>query len=299
MGKAIILSDQDFSQKNLGRVTFSVTNEERAASIASSYCTQIGDQSVYDSIYNFVLGLLNSEQWDKIKAVYPMYGDNLAKLCTNLPTPGTFDLKVGGNATAETGDIDFVRTLGTGDVGTPSSPISGRYIFVAIGFICHNLGASSTTNTWFEFRNAEGGTTYYIRLQATSAQIGLNLGRNTTSYTFAFQTAGIMYKHNLVCFAIDRNTGNYVVLFNGVQTHSGTFPATSPNADTIINNILGQSYWNAKDTPSGEAINLNTNLADGEAFFYAIGEVEPANAAAVSQAIINGIITDKGITLGE
>lgn len=298
MGKAIILSDQDFSQNNLGRITFTVTNEERATSIANAYCTAIGDNTVHDSVYNFALDLLNSGHWDKMKAVYPMYGDTLAKLCTNLPTPGTFDLKVGGNATAETGDIDFVRTLGTGDVGTPYSPISGRYIFVAIGFVCHNLG-SPTTNTWLEFRNAEAGTTYYILLQVTSAQIGMNLGRNTTSYTFSFNTANIMYKHNLICFAIDRNTGDYVILFNGVQTHSGTFPATAPNADTVINNILGQSYWNVKDTTAGETIASNTNLADGEAFFFALGEVEPSNAATVSQAIIDGIITDKGITLGE
>lgn len=299
MGKAIILSDQDFSQKNLGRVTFSVTNEERAANIASAYCSVIGDTSLRESIYSFALGLLNSGQWDKLKAVYPMYGDNIAKLCANLPNPGTFDLKVGGNATAETGDIDFVRTLGTGDVGTPSSPISGRYIFVAIGFICHNLGSSSTTNTWFEFRNAEGGTTYYIRMQVTAAQITLNLGRNTTSYIVSFNAVNVMYKHNLIAFAIDRNTGDYIVFLNGVQYASGTFPATAPNADTLVNNILGQSYWNAKDTPAGEVIASDTNLADGEAFFYAIGEVEPTNAGLVSQAIIDGIIADKGIVLGE
>lgn len=299
MGKAIILSDQDFSQKNLGRVTFSVTNEEKAASIASAYCSSIGDTTVRDSVYNFVLDLLNSGHWNKMKAVYPLYGDTLSKLCTNLPTPGTFDLKVGGNAAAENGDIDFVRTLGAGDVGTPSSPISGRYIFVAIGFVCHSSLGSATTNTWFEFRNAEGSTTYYIRMQVTAAQITINLGRNTTSYIVSFNTTGIMYKHNLICFAIDRNTGDYIVSLNGQQTNAGTFPATTPNADTVVNNILGQSYWNVKDTTAGETIASNTNLAEGEAFFYAIGEVEPNNVGTVAQAIIDGIIADKGITLGE
>lgn len=294
MGKAIVLSDQDFSQKNLGRVTFTVTDEERASRVASAYCTSIGDDTLFDSIYAFTLGLLQAGLWDKMKAVYPMYGDTLAKLRTNLVTPGTNDLVVGGNASAGTELIDFVRTIGTGDVGTPTSPLSGRYVFLAIGFICHDLGSTGTTNNWYA---AKDSGSYGCYISVTGANITLNIGRNTTSYTFQWANPA-MYKHNILCFAVDRNTGDYIVLMNGEQKASGTFPDSAPNANIVYNNILGQNYWNAKDTPAGETIETNTALADGETFFFALGEVEPTNAEAVSQAILNGIITDKGITPG-
>lgn len=88
MGTFIKVDNVDYSHLNLGTVTENMNviynNEE-----VELYCLYIenNDEAIKYKLNMFVSGLKTAGIWDKIYAIYPMFGTTFRHMCINLKNP--------------------------------------------------------------------------------------------------------------------------------------------------------------------------------------------------------------------
>lgn len=261
MGLAIVLTNKDFSEENLGQVTFALSNEEKANNIAAAYCAAIGDTTYKSDIYNMVLGLLDIGLWTKIYSMYPILGDSVPSLSKNLKDVEHDSIITYANASVGDKKLVFVNTIGVGETSANAlEGFSGEFSYYAV--FAH-VADSNMSTTLQCFKNDTGGVakihkagnSYYQQWGGVNKNLS---GQNNKTMRIAVSNVGTGTTCNIVK--------------DGVHFDS----ATSVNGANIKPNLsLGVNAGETVGT-SGETIETNINLFKGDMYFYSIGKLSEA-----------------------
>lgn len=114
-GIAIIIPNADFSGSPLGKVTKSMSIEEKAQEIVSSYSTEVGVSDYNVALKSMIVSLMDKGIWEGLD-VYPIIGDTVTKMCKNINTDNGYlkkDLLVPSSTSVEDNSLLFNNVSST------------------------------------------------------------------------------------------------------------------------------------------------------------------------------------------
>ena len=238
--------------KNLGKVTF----RKSIAEMVANYCSAINDSSYSGELLEMFEQLQKNNILNKIYAIYPIMGNDIASLSLNAQNVDKRHLVTYANASAKENVLSFANNIGIGNVGANEcNELAGEFsMYAAFKHIKKDINGATLQN--FTSENNEGKASIIRQSQELLVLWGgqaVNLNINTS-------TIGRVALSNVG----ESKTASIVKDGVLLQTIS------SDLATGIVPNLnIGVSNTSVGEV--GQQIEANSALFSGELYFYALG----------------------------